>query len=137
MTKDQKERIEMLPDEQKEKFIKEYELLVQGGYVPKDAEIEIRLYHAEGLINDEEVTRLIMILFKEEEVVRNITADQVMRINQLKGNRADVMMVAYQMAKDKGKEPTELEVELMILRAKGKLTSPEVRKIQYLNKNQK
>lgn len=127
----------MLPDEQKEKFIKEYELLVQGGYVPKDAEIEIRLYHAEGLINDEEVTRLIMILFKEEEVVRNITADQVMRINQLKGNRADVMMVAYQMAKDKGKEPTELEVELMILRAKGKLTSPEVRKIQYLNKNQK
>lgn len=137
MTKDQKERIEMLPDEQKEKFIKEYELLVQGGYVPKDAEIEIRLYHAEGLINDEEVTRLIMILFKEEEVIRNITADQVMRINQLKGNRADVMMVAYQMAKDKGKEPTELEVELMILRAKGKLTSPEVRKIQYLNKNQK
>jgi hypothetical protein len=137
LTKDQKERIEMLPDEQKEKFIKEYELLVQGGYVPKDAEIEIRLYHAEGLINDEEVTRLIMILFKEEEVVRNITADQVMRINQLKGNRADVMMVAYQMAKDKGKEPTELEVELMILRAKGKLTSPEVRKIQYLNKNQK
>lgn len=127
----------MLPDEQKEKFIKEYELLVQGGYVPKDAEIEIRLYHAEGLINDEEVTRLIMILFKEEEVIRNITADQVMRINQLKGNRADVMMVAYQMAKDKGKEPTELEVELMILRAKGKLTSPEVRKIQYLNKNQK
>ncbi len=137
MTKDQKERIEMLPDEQKEKFIKEYELLVQGGYVPKDAEIEIRLYHAEGLINDEEVTRLIMILFKEEEVIRNITADQVMRINQLKGNRADVMMVAYQMAKDKGKEPTELEVELMILRAKGKLTSLEVRKIQYLNKNQK